>query len=411
MGALAGSSALLSVTRRAYGEAGFGDLETDPAGILDLPAGFSYVLLQTAGDLMSDGIAVPASPDAMACFLSADGNYILMRNQEEEYGTSPAPDMAFDPAAIGGVTRVVVDPVTLSVVSSNLVLTGTVRNCAGGPSPYGWLTCEETEDEGHGYVFLTNASATSVEAPQQFPTLGRFEHESASFDKSTSITYLTEDTDDSAFYRHIPDDVNDPFVGKLQALKIVGQDVFDTSAAGVTVGASYAVEWVDVADPEGLAQETRYQAQDLGAAIFVRGEGSWIKGNSLWFTCTEGGPTGQGQVWRLDLDPQGDTLTLIAQAEGDGELANPDNITSTPWGDVIACEDTGGVNHLRGITPEGLVYTFARNAVDGGFNEFAGACFSPDGRVLFVNLQSPGYTLAITGPFPEPEGMEICGCL
>ncbi|MHC8733809.1 alkaline phosphatase PhoX, partial [Arenicellales bacterium IMCC56312] len=36
--------------------------------------------------------------------------------------------------------------------STNFILTGTSRNCSGGASPYGWLSCEETEEDGHGYV-------------------------------------------------------------------------------------------------------------------------------------------------------------------------------------------------------------------------------------------------------------------
>ncbi|HEY0891421.1 MAG TPA: alkaline phosphatase PhoX [Cellvibrio sp.] len=32
-------------------------------------------------------------------------------------------------------------------------------------------------------------------------------------------------------------------------------------------------------------------------------------------------------------------------------------------------------------------------------SEFCGACFSPDGTTLFVNIQQPGFTLAITGPW------------
>ena len=33
--------------------------------------------------------------------------------------------------------------------------------------------------------------------------------------------------------------------------------------------------------------------------------------------------------------------------------------------------------------------------------EWAGPAFSPDGRVLFVNLYTPGITLAITGPWAK----------
>ena len=39
-----------------------------------------------------------------------------------------------------------------------------------------------------------------------------------------------------------------------------------------------------------------------------------------------------------------------------------------------------------------------KSAGDGiGFSEFAGPCFSPDGTWLFVNIQVPGITCAITG--------------
>ena len=32
-------------------------------------------------------------------------------------------------------------------------------------------------------------------------------------------------------------------------------------------------------------------------------------------------------------------------------------------------------------------------------SEWAGACFSPDGKWLFANVQEPGFTVAITGPW------------
>ena len=106
------------------------------------------------------------------------------------------------------------------------MLTGTSRNCAGGPSPYGWLSCEEVGEPGHGYVFLCDASASTLQAPHKLPALGRFPHEAAAFDEATGITYLTEDTSDSAIYRHIPDHRTKPFVGgELQALKVSSQDL------------------------------------------------------------------------------------------------------------------------------------------------------------------------------------------
>ena len=78
-----------------------------------------------------------------------------------------------------------------------------------------------------------------------------------------------------------------------------------------------------------------------------------------------------------------------------------DNITIAPWGHLIVCEDNYSSeirNHLKGVTPDGKIYTLARNVFQGNA-EFAGAVFSPDGSTLFVNIQYPGMTLAITGPW------------
>ena len=75
----------------------------------------------------------------------------------------------------------------------------------------------------------------------------------------------------------------------------------------------------------------------------------------------------------------------------------PDNITLTPWGDLLVCEDNHRSTFLRIVTRGGQVLPFAHNALSP--SEFAGVCFSPDGRVLFVNIQEEGLTLAIEGPF------------
>ena len=69
-----------------------------------------------------------------------------------------------------------------------------------------------------------------------------------------------------------------------------------------------------------------------------------------------------------------------------------------PWGDLIVCEDTSGHCGLVGIRPDGSQYALADNPHLS--SELAGVCFSPDGEILFVNIQKPGLTLAITGPWP-----------
>jgi len=52
---------------------------------------------------------------------------------------------------------------------------------------------------------------------------------------------------------------------------------------------------------------------------------------------------------------------------------------------------------LAGITNDGQAFPLAYNR--GSNDEFAGACFSADGHTLFANIQEPGMTLAIWGPW------------
>jgi len=391
----AAETALVLVSCRSSDE--LGPLVSDPEGILDLPEGFSYVVLERSGDTMSDGHAVGARPDGMACFDGADGTWILLRNHELDSGAAAVPEVAYDPNQIGGVSRLVVDRETLDRKSSNWVLVGTTRNCAGGPTAWGWLSCEEATDPGHGYVFLCDPWADEAREPQRAPSLGRFKHEAAGIDPVTEIIYLTEDERRSALYRHVP--IDGPFVGRLEALRIVGEDGKDLST-DLEVGDQFDVEWVAIEDPEGDERTVFEQAFAQGAAVINRGEGLWFFDGSVFFVSTEGGPAGLGQVFRLDPRGDGGTLTLIAQAEDDGALVNPDNITVSPSGEVYVVEDNDGPNHIRRILPDGQVQTLARNAVNGGAGELCGACFSPDGSVLFVNMQEEGITLGITGPFP-----------
>jgi len=90
-------------------------------------------------------------------------------------------------------------------------------------------------------------------------------------------------------------------------------------------------------------------------------------------------------------------LELFFETDAESDLHNPDNLTIAPWGDLFVCEDGGGNDGLVRIDPRGNLSTIARNTYTR--SELTGVCFSPDGATLFVNLQQPGITLAITGPF------------
>ena len=73
--------------------------------------------------------------------------------------------------------------------------------------------------------------ADRVQPARMIRGYGRFYHEAAVVDPDTMIAYLTEDRDDSAFYRFVPDRPEEPFVGRLQALRVVGHDRLDTSVS------------------------------------------------------------------------------------------------------------------------------------------------------------------------------------
>jgi secreted PhoX family phosphatase len=398
------------VTRKEARAFDFGELVPDPDGILDLPAGFSYRILEKKGDLMSDGLRVPGRPDGMACFAhpTDDTLLILMRNHEVVRGdTTNGPykggqkalSCAYDPKGMGGVTRLVVDATSFERKSSNLVLIGTVRNCAGGPSPWGWISCEETfEQQGnyrHGYAFLCPLGADKAQTPQRLDGYGRYNHEAAAIDPSNCRAYLTEDRSDSCLYRFVPDDMSKPFVGKLQALKVVGQNQFNTD--NMDVSEVVDIEWVDIDTPNPNTDTVRAQGHAKGAAIIQRGEGIWFCDGDIYICSTDGGENGGGHIFRLN-DGVEPTLELMLASPALGVLKKPDNVTVAPWGDLYFAEDGGSNNCIRYVTGDGEILTFAHNV--GSDSEFAGICFSPDGAAMFVNMQSDHRTIVVTGQFP-----------
>ena len=383
-----------------------GPLVPDPARILDLPAGFRYTILQRTFEPMSDGFKVPGRPDGMACFKASNAELVLMRNHEldrsfVEAGYGASPPEAYDAAGAGGVTQLILNAKTLEPLSSNRVLAGTLRNCGGGTSPWGWLSCEENVDPRHGYVFRCRTDTPRVAPAERIVGYGRFRHEAACIDPRTLTAFLTEDQTDGCFYRYRPSDPARPHTsGKLQALRVRDVPHFDTSR-DLDHGVRLSVDWVDVLDPDPKDDSVRHQATAAGAARFCRGEGIFCNDGVVYICCTIGGRQGSGQVFKLTLSRSGasDRLELFVESPGSSVLDMPDNIFLAPWGDLLLAEDGAGEQFVRGITPDGRVYDLARNAKSSG--EFAGICCSPAGDAIFVNMQLDGLTVAITGPMAE----------
>jgi uncharacterized protein len=419
---------------------GFGPLLRDKAGLFDLPVGFTYTKFSERGQEMNDGLLVPGMHDGMAAFPGPGGRVLLVRNHELEsawldfspFGKDKSRLGKVDRAKIydlgsgvlpnlGGTTTLVYDPVARKLEQHSLSLAGTVRNCAGGVTPWGtWVTCEEmnaepepTAEKDHGYNFEVRPSTEiGLVEPVPLKAMGRFRHEAICVHPTSGAVYETEDIGDGLLYRFLPKvPGNLAAGGRLQALMLrdkFGADTRNWDAAVFPVGKALAVKWVDLDEVESPRHDLRLRGFGAGAALFARGEGAWWGEDAAWFAMTNGGSAKLGQVFRYrpseyegtprEAEAPG-TIELFVEPNDSALLSNADNLCVAPWGDIILAEDTRGVCRLVGVTPKGEFYVIGRNVIEG--RELAGVCFSPDGSTLFCNVQNPGYTLAITGPWPR----------
>ena len=399
----------------------YGPLMPDPAGMLDLPQGFSYRLLSSLGDAMSDGGTVPDKADGMGCLDLGNGEIVLIRNHEliptDDAGGPIAEGFGTRNGEIvpGGTTNIVLDSKTLEVKRQFRTLGGTIRNCSGGVTPWGsWLTCEEAPTGpgqrygdglaiNHGWTFEIPANATGLVDPVPLRAMGRFNHEAACVDPETGYVYQTEDRNDGVLYRFLPRTPGKlADGGRLQAMVIDGlSDTRNWDTATIPVGQSYTVSWVDLDNVEAPEDDLRQRAAAKGAALIARGEGIHMGSDDLYFCSTSGGAQKLGQIFRF-VPGRGkgpDRVELFFESESKDQFDYGDNLCVAPNGHLIVCEDqyTEVVdNHLRGITPDGKPYAFGRLRMQ---TELAGGCFSPDGKWFFVNAYAPTRTVAITGPW------------
>lgn len=432
--------------------------------VLALPAGFSYVTFSHSGSTMADGNPTPLALDGMGAFAGRRrGEVRLVRNSEDrnlpgEGGVLGDPGAKYDSEAGGGTATLVYDEHRRRLVADWVSLNGTTVNCAGGLGlgRRSWITAEETVGgpenaseaerfpQRHGYLFEVPISRGPNELEEGTPLrqAGRFSHEALAVDQRLGILYETEDPGSgrgAGFYRYLPRDPRKlTRGGRLQMLAVRGRADIDMRE-GQRVGRWLDTRWVDIDEPdpdyENLDDPRGVFAQGRakGGALFNRLEGCWEDHGRIFFVSTSGGDAkngdvnpdgyeeGFGQVWEYRPSRRGGAVRLVYESGDVTELDSPDNLTVTPRGGLILCEDDASsaaadthplapgienVNRVIGIGRHGAAFEFAVNVLN--TSEVAGCCFSPSGRTLFFNLfgrarfsEDPveGMTCAVTGPW------------
>ncbi len=383
----------------------FGQLQDDP--MLRLPEGFSYTILAETGMTMPDGdvpFLRPPFPDLNALFKQPDGKLLLSTSHEIPaefplfWPVPPTED--YDHASGGAITSILIDPNGMNVNEARYNVGGMIANCSGSASPWGTvLTGEEatnTFEADHGFIWEVDPNGSSK---TRLDSCGRFEHETAVVDRKTGYVYLTEDSGtDSLLYRMRP--------------TVRG----DLAKGGILEAFALPRRWVRIDDPLGESEEPATQGIAKGALEFHRLEGGRFNGRHFYFTETQD-DTGCGNIWRLNL--KNSRLELWSHSNSGDEMCMPDNIAFDLAGNVYVTEDRGTAadeaspNKVVFVDRKsGALTTFAEvvstfNPPEVGSDEPTGPVFSPDGSILFMNLQRArlgGVTLAITGPFPKRPG-------
>jgi secreted PhoX family phosphatase len=419
------SAAVGAPSEEAYG---YGPLVPDPNHILDLPQGFTYRTFSTYRDVATGGGLVPTRHDGMGSFPTPLTNTRLVRNHEGYNDAVRVPataDFTYDLPASGGTMTLELDN-DLNLLSQYGSLSGTVRNCSGGRTPWAtWLTCEETElragapgragagplTKDHGWVFEVDPHNNDNNvSPTPLVGMGRYAHEAVAIDPETNVAYLTEDSASpfGLLYRYTPVDSSGGYGsyragGALEAMYVPG--VPDLSVVTRVNTRFNHVEWVPVPDPTATTVPTRSQFTDDQVTRSQKLEGAFYGRGAVYvvasFAREESGSaaTHDGQVWRYEPNVNSLTLELIFTG---GRFESPDNITISPFGGGVVLAEDGhdGEQYLVGVAQNGRPFAIARNALNTA--ELAGVTFSEDHRTLFGNIYAGtggGLSFAIRGPW------------
>ncbi len=326
-----------------------------------------------------------------------------------------------------------------------------------------WLTCEETEAkagtksagqtlaEDHGWVFEVFPLRPAAQLPEPIKAWGRYPHEAVVVAPNRSQVYLTEDASspNGLLYRwtaptgyrvhpRMAADLNGN-QGRLEALIMLAPDgsilpdlAYVTSAQ---IGRPFRTRWIQVPDRQATTTSVRKQFTDSEITRSKKLEGAWGDRHGFYFDASFAAPAPatdlpgnatphDGQIWYYDYAEETLTLKvyfpynpLLHQETPNWETAlgqsldlafdGPDNLHVSPYGTLVIAEDGNTANHLISWSERLGAQAIARNLIvleqsdDGGnvYAEWTGPNFTPNGRFLFANVQEPGHTFVIRGPW------------
>lgn len=347
-------------------------LEPDEHG-LRLPKGFKSRIVARSGErpTQASDYLWHGAPDGGACFATDDGGWIYVSNAELPKGEGGVGALRFDRNG--------------EIVDAYPLLSGTNRNCAGGPTPWQtWLSGEE--DEG-GLIWECDPFGKNQAIAR--PALGAYPHEAAAYDPETKILYLTEDHPEGKFYRFVPegfrpDGFPDLVAGRLEAMQ---------------VHADGSVRWLPVPDPSAVSELTRYQAPE--ATTFLGGEGIWYQHDTVYFTTKF-----DNKVWALDVRAMILTTVYDINTSPSRILNGVDNVVGYGQDRIVVAEDnTDREKELVILDRSGNVLPLLQ-ILGHKDSELCGPAFDPSGSRLYFSSQrgttgenGGGITFEVSGPF------------
>ena len=314
-----------------------------------IPVGAELRLLATSGE------KVPGThfewhylPDGGATFPTPDGGWIYVSNSESREA--------------GGVSALRFS-LAGTFFDAYSILTGSIRNCAGGKTPWGtWLSCEERGDDSLVY----ECDPTGDKAAVAHPHFGSFNHEAAAVDPKTHQVYLTEDVSDGCLYRFSPETMGDLTRGTLQVATLSDGDRLD---------------WLDLDEVNNVKDpgiQLRYRFEN--AARFAGGEGIVYGSGYVYFTTKK-----DNRVWTLELATQKLDIIYDIATSKTPILAGVDNIEISQNGDLIIAEDGGDMQLV--VLDDQYQAVPLVTLHDQEDSELAGPAFSPDGSRLYFSSQ------------------------